>query len=344
MTFWPAGLCAMYPHPGHWPTATVIGAAFVLVVITIVCVWRRRTMPFMAVGWFWFLGMLVPVIGIVQVGRQALADRYTYLPSIGILVAVVWGVTRLTEKWRNREMFARASVFAAGLACIVLTVRQIGYWKDSKILFTRAMDVTERNWIASAYLAGELQDRGELDAAIGMCHYSLQMNPYRGDVHCKLGELYMQKHQLQDARIEFEQAVAMDPEDFESHHGLAASLQDMGRLEEAIEQFKQALRIKPSYADAYSDLGNCYGMQGKIEDSLRCFQEAVKLKPRSADNHHDFGIGLAHAQRWDEAISQFQQAVQLDPSNERMRRDLQAAIDSKARMPPGPQIDADGRK
>jgi protein O-mannosyl-transferase len=330
MTAWPTDLSAIYPHPGHWPWQTVAEAGLVLVVITALTLWKLRPMPYLAVGWFWFLGTLVPVIGLVQVGRQAIADRYTYIPSIGLLLAIVWAANGLTEKWRNRKTLASIAISAVLVICVALTVRQISYWKDSKTLFSHAMAVTQRNWIASAYLAAELQDRGELHEAIAMCKESLQMNPYRSDVQCKLAEMFLQLRQFDDARAQFQKAVELDPDDIESRQGLGATLQDMGHLDEAMAQFNQVLRIDPDYADAYSNLGNCYGIQGHFDDAIRCFEQAVKLKPKSAANHHELGVGFAHAKRWDEAVAQFQLATQLDPSDARLQHDLNSAIQSKA--------------
>ncbi len=328
---WPAHLCAVYPHPGHWPAGTVAGAGLALAVVTAAVLWQWRGAPYLAVGWFWFLGTLVPVIGLVQVGRQAIADRYTYIPSIGILLAAVWGVAKLTEHWRNRENPARVAVATALVVCMALTVHQIGYWKDSKTLFSHAMNITQRNWIASAYLASELQHDGEADKATAMYQESIQFNPYHSEVRCKLAGMLLEHRRFDEALEQYQKAAALDATDLESRRGLGATLQDMGRLDEAIDEFNQVIRLKPDDADAYSNLGNCYGLKGRVDEALRCFEQAVKLKPKSAQNHREFGVGLANQGHWDEAINQFQQAIQLNPSDTQARQNLDAAIQVKAK-------------
>jgi tetratricopeptide (TPR) repeat protein len=328
-------LCIIYPHPGHWPAGTVAGAALALAVVSALILWQRQTLPYLAVGWFWFLGTLVPAIGLIQVGRQALADRYTYIPSIGLWLAVVWGADKLTERWRNRETLARAAGATALVVCIVLTVRQISYWKDTKSLYARAREVTQHNWIASAGLASELQRVGEVDKAVAMYQESLQYNPRRTEVRCRLADLLAERRRLDEALAQFQMAVNLEPGDLYANERVGGVLQDLGRLDEAIEQWNKVIRLKPDYADAYSNLGNCYGLKGRADEAVRCFEQAVKLKPASAQNHRELGVGLANQGRWDAAIDQFQQALQLDPADAQARGNLNAAVQDKARAGKG---------
>ena len=328
-TAWPVDLAAMYPHPGHWPTLTVVGSASLLAIITALALWRWRTMPYLAVGWFWFLGTLVPVIGLVQIGRQALADRYSYIPSIGLFMAVIWTAAKLTERWRNQAAFAGTAGVAAIAICIPLTARQIGFWKDSKTLFGHALDVNQRDWIDTAYLATEFERDGQLDEAINLYQQSIQINPYHGEVRYKLAGIMLQRRRYEEALEQFQKGVALEPNDFALNQGLGAVLQDMGRLDEAIVQFNQVLRLKPNDADTYSNLGNCYGLKGRTEDAIRCLAQAVKLKPQSAQNHRELGVGLERGGRLDEAIQQFQAALQLDPSDVLTQRCLEEAKAAK---------------
>jgi tetratricopeptide (TPR) repeat protein len=331
MTAWPVDLCVMYPHPGYWPAETVAGAALLLAAVTGWVLWRKGSMPYLAVGWFWFLGTLVPAIGVVQVGRQALADRYTYIPSIGLWMAVVWAAARLMEHWRHREAIARAVLAGAIVTCVALTVHQIGYWQDTKTLFEHAINVTRRNWIATSSLADEFQHEGRVNDAVEMYQQTLKINPYHGDVWLKLGNIMLAQRRFDEAQADFQKAVELDPADIYAHRGLGSVFQDTGRFDEAIEQFNQVLRFKPDDSDSYSNLGNCYGMKGRPDDAIHCFEQAVKLKPKSAQNHRELGIGLANKARWDEAIDQFQQTLQLDPSDAPARQLLNSALRDKAR-------------
>jgi Flp pilus assembly protein TadD len=335
MSVWPVDLCAIYPHPGHWPAATVAAAGVALAVVSALTLWRRQTQPYLAVGWFWFLGTLVPAIGLVQVGRQALADRYTYIPSIGLWLAVVWGADKLTESWRHRETLARVVVVTAMIVCILLTVRQIGYWRDTNAMYARAQEVTQRNCLASSLLTRELERNGEVDKAVAMYQEALQINPYRTEVRCDLADLLLKQRRPDEALAQFQKAVALDPGDFWAHERLGGLCQNLGRLDEAVDELNQAIRLKPDYADAYSDLGNCYGLKGRPDDAIRCFEQAVKLKPSSAQNHRELGVGLANLGRWAEAIDQFQQTLQLDPSDAQARVNLNAALQEQAKTEKG---------
>lgn len=331
MTFCPVNLCIMYPHPGHWPDGEVAAAGIALAVLSALALWQWRARPYLPVGWFWFLGTLVPAIGIIQVGRQALADRYTYLPSIGLWLAVVWGVNALTEKWRDRQVRLRNLVALIIVACMVLTIHQITFWRNTTTLFARARQAVGPNWIASGILAGELEKNGKNDEAVAMYQEALQLNPHRTELRCQLASLLLRQQRTGEALQQFETAVAMDPGDVDAHYKLGGLYQNLGRLDEAIDQFNQTIQLEPNFADAYSDLGNCYGMKDRTDDALRCFEQAVKLKPASAENHVELGVGFAHAARWDDAIDQFQQAVQLDPSDAQAQTYLDSARRDKAK-------------
>jgi protein O-mannosyl-transferase len=330
MSFWPSDLCFMYLHPGNWPAATVTAAGMVLAAVTAIAIWRRQTMPWLAVGWLWFAGTLVPVIGIVQVGRQALADRYTYIPSIGFWLAVVWSTAKLIEKWRYREKTAWTLGVAGTVACITLTVHQIGFWKDNKALYSHARNSITRNWFADAWLAKALEHDGELDAAAAMYQESLQINPRHTEVRCGLGDLLAKQQRYDEALAQFQTAVKLDPTEVYSHYRLGGISQNLGHYDAAIDEYSQVIRLKPDFADVYSDLGNCYGMTGRTDDAIRSFEQAVKLKPGSAQNHRELGVGLANAKRWDEAIAQFQAALQLDPSDTQAQGNLNAAFQARS--------------
>jgi len=333
-TIWPVNLCILYPHPGHWPAAVVAVAVLLLAGISGLVLWRRRSMPYLLVGWFWYLGTLVPVIGLVQVGLQSMADRYTYIPSIGLLLAGVWGASKLTDGWPCRQALAWGVVAALTVACSVLTVRQIGYFKDTKTVFNHALAVTTGNWAAGAYLANELHSRGELDSAIAACQKSIEVNPYHPEVHCLLADMLAGQGRFEDAFKQYQAAMALDPSDAYARERTGGMLQNLGRRDQAIDQFIQAIRLKPDYAEAYSELGNCYGMGGRTDEAIQCFEQAVKLKPNVAQNHRELGVGLANKGRWDEAIVQFREALQLDPADNQARANLAAATQEKVRLVP----------
>ncbi|HEY3862235.1 MAG TPA: tetratricopeptide repeat protein [Verrucomicrobiae bacterium] len=328
-TAWPLNLCAMYPHPGHWSEGMVAGASLIVAAATALVLWRARAMPYLCVGWFWFLGVLAPVIGLVQIGRQAMADRYTYIPSIGLWIAIVWGADKLAERWRLRTAMGAVAA-AAILFCLPLTVQQSGYWKDTRTLYEHAMKVTHRNWVVASSLASLLRHAGQVDEAVAMYQEALSINPYLNSTRCELADIYLERKRYGEALAQFQKAIELEPNDAYAHKGLGAVLQNMGRLDEAISEFNKAIRLDPNDADTYSDLGNCYGLKGLPDDALRCFETAVKLKPNLAANHRDLGVGLANKSRMDEAVEQFQKALELDPSDSQSRQFLQAAVAAKS--------------
>jgi tetratricopeptide (TPR) repeat protein len=329
-TICPINLSPIYPHPGYWPPEAVAGAALLLLGITAVVLWQRRAMPYLSMGWFWFLGTLVPVIGLVQVGLQAMADRYTYIPSIGLLVGLVWAFAKLTEPLKNRDVLRCFAAAAAVFACIVITARQIAYWKDSITLYEHAIRVTDKNWFAMDSLGNEFRHNGNENDAIAEYQEALQINAYRNDVRDNLGALLIRQRRFTEALEQFQIAASQDPTGVSAQQGIGTALQDMGRLDEAIAQFKKVIRLKPDYADAYSNLGNCLGMKGDGDGALKCFQEAVKLDPKSAENHRDLAVGLLNHGRITEGIDELRQALQIDPSDIQAQQNLRSALQSQA--------------
>jgi hypothetical protein len=175
--FWPTDLAVFYPHPGYWPPAKVLLAGVFLCGISALCFVKRRHYPFLLMGWLWFLGTLVPVIGLVQVGQQAMADRYMYIPSVGVLVLTIWGAYELTRGWRYHEIALALAGSAAIILCLALTRQQLGYWQDSETLFRHALKVTENNYVAHDGLGDALFNKGQTDGAIGQFQEALRLKP-----------------------------------------------------------------------------------------------------------------------------------------------------------------------
>jgi tetratricopeptide (TPR) repeat protein len=251
---WPTNLAVFYPYPGQWPLGEVLLAGGLLMGLTsLVWVWRRRH-PYLLVGWLWFLGMLVPVIGLVQTGAQALADRHTYLPSLGALVLVLWGVCELTRGWRYQALALSVAGGAALLVCLALTRQQIGYWKDSESLFRHALRVTESNYLAHYNLGAALYQTGQVDEAIREFREAVRCNPDMADAHCNFGVTLGLKGQTDEAIREFQEAVRCNPGYAEAHYNLGVAFSKEGQLDAAVRQFQEALRLKPDYADARRNL------------------------------------------------------------------------------------------
>jgi Tfp pilus assembly protein PilF len=252
--FWPTELAVFYPHPGQWPLAKVLLAGGLILGLSVLFFMQRRRAPFLLMGWLWFVGMLVPVIGLVQVGEQAMADRYTYMPSLGVLVLAVWGACELTRRWRYQVLALSATGGAAIFFCLALTRQQIGYWKDGETLFRHALAVTEDNDVARHSLGIALVKKGQIDEAIRQFQQAIRLKPYHADAHYNLGHALVKKGQMDEALRQFQEAIRLNPDHAEAHNNLGAALYLKGQIGEAIRQFQEALRLKPDYADARKNL------------------------------------------------------------------------------------------
>jgi tetratricopeptide (TPR) repeat protein len=243
---WPTDLAIMYPHPEQWPVGQVLLAGGFLLGISGLLYLARRRYPFLLVGWLWFLGTLVPVIGLVQVGIAAMANRYTYIPLIGMLMLAVWGVSELARKWRYSVVALSTAGLAALLACMALTRQELGYWKDSETLFRRTLAVTTDNVVAHIILGNALKDRGQMEAAIS----------------------------------QFEEAIRLSPRDCMARNNLGAALAREGRTDEAIQQYRETIRLQPDSVDAHINLGSALLKKGQTDAAFDEFQEVTRSDPK----------------------------------------------------------------
>ena len=252
--FWPTNLPFFYPHPGHWPLAEVLGAG-VLLLAVFICAWMlRRNHPYFLTGWCWYVGTLVPMIGLVQVGFQSIANRYTYVPSIGIFIALAWGACALSRRWRHQSRILFALAAAAMVVCVPLTRVQIGYWKDSEILFQYASVVIKDNWVAHGRLGLVFSKQGRVDAAIREYREALRLNPDDADTHYDLANALCRKGLWDEAISQYREDLKLNPDDAAGHNNLGVALFQKGRLPDAVSEFQAALRLKPDYPEASRNL------------------------------------------------------------------------------------------
>jgi hypothetical protein len=232
--FWPTDLAVFYPHPGDWPMAKVLLAGSFLAVISIILLVNWRRYPFLLMGWLWFIGTLVPVIGLVQVGAQSLADRYTYIPSLGILMLVIWGLNELVQQWRYLVVPLSVIGSVLILLCMLVTHHQLGYWRNSETLFRHTLAVTDNNFLAHNILGATLGMKGQTDEAIRHC----------------------------------DEAIRIKPDYAEAHSNLGNTLFSAGQNDAAIDQYQQAIQIKPDFADAHYNLGNAFLNKGQVNEAI----------------------------------------------------------------------------
>ncbi len=292
---------------------------------TLAWAFRHRT-PSLITGWCWFLGTLVPVIGLVQVGQQSIADRYTYIPSLGILIALVWGVHQCVA---GRNFLTRVVTVAAGFAlslCLLLTRQQTGYWKSPESLARHALAVTRDNFIAHDLLGEVFEERGQYDDALQERVETLRLQPNFAPAHNNLGIALQKRNRLPEAMSHFEQALRLRPRYPEAHYNLGAAFEQADRPNDAIREYERALALRPDCADAHYNLGLLLGRLGRLDDAIRQFQETIRCNPNAADAYNNLGVTLDRLGRSQEAIHQYQQAIRVQPDSARAHFNLGVAL------------------
>jgi tetratricopeptide (TPR) repeat protein len=288
---WPARLAVLYPYPeGNLKVPQVILALLLLLIISAAFFLWRRKYPFLLIGWLWYLGMLVPMIGIVQVGSQVRADRYTYLPQIGLYLLVAWGATELFHRWRRtRKILAITAV----LIIMALTTRsylQTSYWRDTETLWKHAIASTSNNYIAHTNLAETLSQSGRFAEAIAECEKALKIKPDLAAAHNNLGSALQQNTQSGDGARGQDRAV-----------------------DEAIEHFRKALQIKPDFTQARSNLGNTLLQKGQVDEAIAQFQKTLEMEPNYAEGEFSLGKAFLQKREVNEAIAHYQKALEINP-------------------------------
>lgn len=288
LTLLPADLAILYPMPRGWPAWQVAGALALLAGLSWLAARRLSREPWLAVGWFWFLGTLVPVIGLVQVGNQSIADRYTYVPLAGIFVAVAWSLDALRT---SRPAWSRGFVGLAVIAlslCAFGTHRQLPHWRDGIAIFEQAVRATKDNYIALTNLGNNLARAGRQAEAIGL----------------------------------YEQSLRIRPDSAETHYNLAASLADTGQAQFAERHYREALRCQPGHAKSHNNLANLLSDSGRVPEAIQHYEECLRLKPGNVEARFNYGITLADAGKPTEAVAQFEEAVKRQPDFTRARLQL----------------------
>jgi len=322
--FWPAKLAIFYPHPGAWSLVTVLVAGGCLLGLTALFFALRRRQPVLLMGWLWFVGILVPVIGLVQVGSQAMADRYTYLPSIGILLLTVWGAAELTLRWPGTVKWA-AGIVTVGV-CLVLTRQQLGWWRDSQTLYQHALTVTDDNYIAHNLLGLDLMDHDYFTTAADQFQTALRLKPDFAFAHNNLGNALYKQDQPGAAIVEYQAALHLAPAYAPIHRNLGIAFFKLGQVDDAIAQYQTAIQLQPDDAKAHYVLGIALGRTDQLDQAIHEFRESVRLNPTDPLAHNNLGNDLAKNGQMEEAIREFRAALRLDPACEPAKKNLAQAL------------------
>jgi tetratricopeptide (TPR) repeat protein len=367
--FWPRDLSIYYPHPwGAWPAWQVNSAYLLIAGISVAALLVRKKYAPAFVGWFWFVGTLVPVIGIIQVGTQTMADRYMYFPAIGILLLVVWSCSDLARDWLGCRWILGAAGVSVLICCATLTIRQLGYWRNSEQLFQHAAASGYDCDFVELYLAAALGARGANEEALAHIQNAERLNPSDGytrmyvsfhldrlgrveEALTKVGEaialtpnlarayffrgLYLEKlNRPEQAITAYQNAVERDGlEELKfARYNLGVLLEHVGRIEEAIAQYQGELRVNPRYLEAYNNLGRALLAKERPPDAEKQFRAAIRIQPNFAEAHNNLGGALYLQGKRKEAITEFREALRLRPDYDDARKNLDnivAGDDSK---------------
>jgi Flp pilus assembly protein TadD len=325
-TVWPAHLALPYPYPSGWPPAVVALAALLLVGFSFLALRLARRRPYVAVGWFWFLGTLVPVIGLVQVGPQTMADRYTYIPLIGLFVLVAWLVPDWLKNWRYRQVTLGAAGSAVILLCLAQARVQAGYWKDSETLFRHALRVTPDNYVAHDNLGDALADQGKREAARAEFSAAMKLKPDYAHAYSNLAKLAYEEGKFDAAADWFRKALELHPDDSEAHANLAAALASQNQPDEAMTHYLEAIRLQPERFQAHSDLAHLLLTQGKLQPAAERGLAALRLKPDSAETHFVVGNALYLQGKLEPATVHYRATLTSAPNSAAVRLSLGKAL------------------
>ena len=355
---WPFHLVVSHPYSQHHENFMVatLSLALLALISVLAIVWRKRY-PFLLTGWFWYLGVLVPMIGVVQVSAQSRADRYTYLAQIGIYIIVAWGVAQIVRSWRVRSTLVAAPALIVITALGIRSFDQTQYWRNSEALWRHALDTSTYDYIAHDSLGYSLLEQGKIDDAISEYETALRIKPDYAESHNNLGNAMMLEGRVVEATDHYRKALELDPDAAEVRNNLGNALFKAGKVDEAIEFYRQALakdprtaevqynlgnalivkgnwpeaaehlqaalKQDPHYAQAHNKLGITFGATGRIIEALKEFKEAVRLDPKYAQAQFNLGYILVHAGHRDEGVSHLNEAVRLNPDYRDAKEELQ---------------------
>jgi len=295
-----------------------------LIAVSVVVIRVGRRWPYLIVGWFWYLGTLLPVIGFFQAGLQARADRFTYVPQIGLFLILAWGLPDLLTHWRYRKIALPAAAGIALCACAVVARAQVQYWRNNLALWSRDVAVTDGNYLTRDNLGLALSDQGRVGDAIAQYAESVRLNPNYADAQSNLGGSLLDQGRINEAIPHLFEALRIDPKYAEAHNNLANALASQGNVDEAIAHYQEAVRLKPDYIDAQNGWGATLDGQGKLDEAIAHYSEALRIDPLRPEVHNNLGIALQKQGKLEEATRELTQALRIDPNFQQARTALEA--------------------
>jgi tetratricopeptide (TPR) repeat protein len=322
----PHDLGIYYPFPSSIGLAETLGAVLFLATLSYAAYRLRFRFPYLAVGWAWFLITLLPVIGLVQVGSQSMADRYTYIPLIGVFIAGVWGVSDLLAGWDRRKAILATAGGAVVLACAGATWTQLGYWKDEVVLYRHTLETTTGNYVLLNNLGCLLVERGDRKGAVRSFEEALRVWPKSSAAESNLGDVLADLGRFPEAVAHLERALVLDPRNARAEMNLARAVGSLGEVEEAIRHYERALTLDPRLAKAYYNVGYLLVQLGRVDEGWRHYTDGLRLDPASASTHNKIGLAFAERGLLEQAAYCFRQALAVDPGFEDAQFNLGVAL------------------
>ena len=357
-TLWPVNLALPYPQVEHWPLVVVLLSGLVLLGLCFTAVWWGQKQPHIFVGWFWFLGMLMPVSGLIQWGEHSMADRFTYLPSIGFFILLVWLAAENLQAWQLPKTAVGAGSVVVLVACAACTRHQLACWRNSETLFRHSISVTENNYVAYCNLGMSSVNQGRWDEAaeyfanalLAKTNYApalnnfgvtlfqkgrvaeaavciqkaIELDPYDVSEFFNLGQVHVAQGRMDEAVENFETALRLDPDYLKARKNLAAILIRMGKTDVALQHLRLILKRQPHDAETLSNMGSALAMKGELGQATIYFREAVRCSPDVPDMHFNLGNVLLAQHLPEEAILQYKEALRLRPGYVEAERQLRA--------------------
>jgi len=312
---WPANLAVFYPFPEAVPIWKAVGAGFVLLCITVQVFRTARQRPYFFVGWMWYMGTLVPAIGLVWSGLwPAVADRFVYIPLIGLFIMISWGGTDVARVRRYGKAVAAVVAAAILLSCVAVSRAQTEHWKNRITLFRHALKVTENNCVAHNNLAIAMLEKGKRDEAVFHFKEILKKCPEDSQNLYNMGLAMQNAGNVDQAIFYYREALKINPEDEQVHNNLANVLFSQGNIDESGLHYSEALRIKPEFSEAHNNLANVLAAQGRIREAVVHYNEALSINPENRDAHYNLGSLLLSQKQYKEAAAHFAATIKIDPT------------------------------
>jgi tetratricopeptide (TPR) repeat protein len=314
---WPQELALLYPMPATIPLWRAAAACVLLLGSSVAVLRVVRRAPYLAVGWFWFIITMLPVIGIIQVGGQAMADRYSYIPLTGLSIMVAWGVADLTRQLPYRRWLLAGMAAVVTVALASLTWQQLRYWRDNITLYQHTLQVTNNNYLIQNNLGNALAQSGRIEEAINAYQSAIRISPSYTDAYTNLGTALQGKGDLRGALNIYQQALALQPRDEQIYYNIGIAQSAAGDMAAAIRAYRQAWQFRPDYADAANNLGITYARMGNVEAAIQVFRQLLQTVPDDADGHFNLGLALAKSGKRNEAMREYQETLRVDPDHAR---------------------------